>query len=91
MMMNATRTERALERRTATLNALSVDASKRLASRSSAVKLCTTGMAFNTSAAIALESATRSWLARDNLRTRLPNHRLGNTISTSTPSTCTIT
>jgi len=29
----------------------------------------------------------RSWLARDSLRTRRPNHRLGTTTSTSTPST----
>ena len=33
----------------------------------------------------------RSWLARESLRTRRPNHRLGNTISTSTASTCNIT
>jgi hypothetical protein len=48
-------------------------------------------MAFSTSAAMALESATRSWLARESLRTRRPNHMLGNTTSTRMPSTCTIT
>jgi hypothetical protein len=37
MMMNATNTERAFVRRTAVRNALSVDASKRAASRLSAV------------------------------------------------------
>jgi hypothetical protein len=40
---------------------------------------------------MALLSATRSWLARDNLRTRRPNHTLGSTISTSTPNTWVIT
>ena len=48
-------------------------------------------MALSTSAAIALLSATRSWLARDSLRTRRPNHRLGSTTSTRMPNTCTIT
>ena len=39
---------------------------------------------------MALVSATRSWLARDKRRTRRPNHTLGNTISTSTAMTWTI-
>ena len=43
------------------------------------------------SAAIALESATRSWLARESLRTRRPNHMVGSTTSTRMPSTCVIT
>ena len=37
---------------------------------------------------MALESATRSWLARESRRTRRPNHTLGATTSSSTPSTC---
>ncbi|MNT90831.1 hypothetical protein D3C72_2318300 [compost metagenome] len=49
------------------------------------------GIALSTSAAIALESATRSWLARESFRTRRPNHMLGSTTSTRMPSTCTIT
>jgi hypothetical protein len=48
-------------------------------------------MALSTSAAMALESATRSWLARESLRTRRPNHRAGNTTHTSTTATCSIT
>jgi hypothetical protein len=48
-------------------------------------------MALSTSAAMALESATRSWLARESLRTRRPNHRAGNTTPTSTTATCSIT
>ena len=40
---------------------------------------------------MALESATRSWLARESLRTRRPNHSEGSTISTSTNRTCSIT
>ena len=48
-------------------------------------------MALSTSAAIALESATRSWLARESLRTRRPNHTLGSTISTKIPKTWIIT
>ena len=40
---------------------------------------------------MALESATRSWLARESLRTRRPNHSAGTTISTNTTSTCNIT
>ena len=90
-MMKPTNTERAMVRRTAVLKAFSVDASKRAASICSAVKLCTTGIAFSTSAAIALESAIRSWLARESLRTRRPNQRLGTTIMISTPSTHDIT
>jgi hypothetical protein len=48
-------------------------------------------MALSTSAAMALESATRSWLARESLRTRRPNHMVGSTTSTSISSTCVIT
>jgi hypothetical protein len=48
-------------------------------------------MAFSTSAAMALVSATRSWLARLSLRTRRPKYRLGSTTSTRMPSTCVIT
>ena len=40
---------------------------------------------------MALESATRSWLARESLRTRRPNHSDGSTISNSTSSTWNIT
>ena len=40
---------------------------------------------------MALESATRSWEARESLRTRRPNHKLGKTISTKTASTCSMT
>ena len=40
---------------------------------------------------MALESAIRSWLARESLRTRRPNHTLGITMSTSTSKTCSIT
>ena len=40
---------------------------------------------------MALESATRSWLARLSLRTRRPKNRLGSTTSTRMPSTCVIT
>ena len=40
---------------------------------------------------MALESATLSWLARLNLRTRRPKNRLGSTTSTRMPSTCVIT
>ena len=47
-------------------------------------------MAFNTSAAMALASATRSWLARDNLRTRRPKLMLGQTTSTNKAITCSI-
>ncbi len=39
---------------------------------------------------MALESATRSWLARDRRRTRRPKYTLGNTTSASTPITCNI-
>ena len=48
-------------------------------------------MAFSTSAAIALESATLSWLARDSLRTRRPYHMAGRTTRHTTSNTCTIT
>jgi hypothetical protein len=48
-------------------------------------------MALSTSAAIELESATRSWLARESRRTRRPNHMAGNTTNSTTASTCTIT
>ena len=48
-------------------------------------------MAFSTSAAMALLSATRSWLARLSLRTRRPKYRLGSTTSTRMPSTWVIT
>jgi len=40
---------------------------------------------------MALESATRSCEARESLRTRRPNHRLGSTMSTNTTSTCSMT
>ena len=48
-------------------------------------------MAFSTSAAMALASATRSWLARDRRRTRRPTYTLGNMISASMPITGSIT
>ncbi|MFM8736277.1 MAG: ABC transporter transmembrane domain-containing protein, partial [Betaproteobacteria bacterium] len=38
-------------------------------------------------AVMALVSATRSWLARESLRTRRPKYKEGNTTSTSMPST----
>ena len=47
-------------------------------------------MALSTSEASALESATRSWLARESLRTRRPNITLGQTTNTNTPTTCSI-
>ena len=40
---------------------------------------------------MALESATRSWLARESLRTRLPIHSAGNTTATSMRMTMPIT
>ena len=40
---------------------------------------------------MALESATRSWLARLRRRTRRPKYRLGSTTPTRMPSTCVIT
>ena len=48
-------------------------------------------MALSTSAAMALVSATRSWLARLSLRTRRPKYSDGSTTSTRMPSTCAIT
>ena len=87
MMMKATSAARARERCTAVSNALCVARAKRSASRSSPVKLCTTGTALSTSAAMALESATRSWLARESFRTRRPIHIAGSTTTTSIRST----
>ncbi len=40
---------------------------------------------------MALVSATRSWLARESLRTRLPKYSVGTTTKTRMPSTCVIT
>ena len=40
---------------------------------------------------MALLSATRSWLARESLRTRRPKISAGITTSTKMPSTCVIT
>ena len=91
MMMNATSTPRALLRCTAAMKVFWVAPSKRCTSRASAVKLCTTGTALRISDAMALESARRSWLARDSLRTRRPNQAIGSTTSARITSTCAIT
>ena len=48
-------------------------------------------MALRISAAMALLSATRSWLARDRRRTRRPNQVVGRTTSSSTRNTWPIT
>ena len=43
-----------------------------------------------TALAMALASATRSWLARERRRTRRPKVTLGQTTNTNKPMTCTI-
>ena len=47
-------------------------------------------MAFSTSEAMALESATRSWLARESRRTRRPKYTLGKITAASTATTCSM-
>ena len=48
-------------------------------------------MALSTSVAIVLESATRSWLARERRRTRRPYQVAGMTTNTTVRITCSIT
>lgn len=91
MMMKATSTARARVRWMAAWKAFSVARMKRAVSRGSAAWLCTTGTAFSTSAAMALESATRSWLSRDKLRTRRPIHMVGKTTNTTASNTTDMT
>ena len=90
-MMKATSTARRRLRLTAVPKARSVESSKRPASRASWPCACTTGMAPSTSAAMALLSATRSWLARERRRTLRPAQIAGSTTPTRMPSTCAIT
>ncbi len=87
MMRNAVSEARVPVRRTAVAKACSFIAAKRRASAPSCTKLCTTGIALSTSAAMPLVSAMRSWLARESLRTRRPITSAGSTTATITTAT----
>ena len=67
----------------ASRKAASTAALKRCCSWGSRVNACTVVMAFNTSPAMALVSATLSWLVRDIFRTRRPSAQSGKTMTAS--------
>ena len=89
-MRNAVSIARVPVRRIEVAKARSLASENLRVSAPSCVKLCTTGTAFSTSPAIALESAMRSWLARDSRRTRPPISIAGATTSTMMPTTVSI-
>ena len=84
-MMTAVSSARARIRRNATLKEASTALRKRAASQASRTNACTICMALITSPAIALVSATRSWLRRDRRRTRRPNRIIGTSTAMMTP------
>ena len=83
--MIAVSAARARMRRNAVANDASTDSAKRAASLCVCVNACTVETAFSFSPASALESATRSCVARESFRTLRPNTMMGSTTTSSSP------